>query len=105
MRICEAFADHLDEPFEVERFENGVTNGPVGDLIHAPFPCGCEDDDVRWFWLLHVDTLDELITIEARHHQVEQDEIKATVMPNFFERHQSVLGELDLEVHSPQHGL
>src|SRR5437764_13984153 len=78
MLVADAVADHFDEFFQVERFKDGVAHGVGWDLLHAALARGGEDDDVRPAadQLLLGDFLDELIAVEARHHQVEQNQIE-----------------------------
>src|SRR5437763_4558947 len=70
---ADAVADHLNKLLEIERFEDGVTYRVGRNLLHAAFSGGGEDDDVRTpVRHLLADLFDELVSIEARHHQVEQ---------------------------------
>src|SRR5262249_47150255 len=74
VRVVEAVADHLDELLEIERLEDGIADGVGRNLVDAALSRGGEDDDVRAPVGHHVlDPLDELVAVDARHHQVEED--------------------------------
>src|SRR5437764_15352027 len=101
MHPIEAVADHLDEPLQIERFEDRVADGIGGDLVDAAFAGGGEDDDVRTSGRVSFpDALDELVPVQARHHQVEEDEVEAAIDLQFLEADRTILRQLDVEVHS-----
>src|ERR1700709_1712122 len=80
VRLVQTVSDHLDELFEVEGFEDRVADRVGGDLFHASLAGGGEDNDVRPdVWIGGRDALDELVAIEARHHEIEEDEIESAV--------------------------
>src|SRR6266498_3106655 len=101
-----AVADHLNKLLEVEWFKDGVADGIGRDLFHAALARGGEDDDVRTaFRHLLGDLLDELVPVEARHHQVEEDQIERAVLVDFLQSDRAILGQLDVEFHPPQNRL
>src|SRR5438034_5821995 len=103
----DAVADHLNKLFEIERFEDGITHGVGWDLLHAALSGGGEHDDVRAAALGHFlsNLLDEFVSVEARHHQVQEDQIERAVPAHFVQSHRAILGQLDVELHSTQNGL
>src|SRR6185503_265767 len=105
MAVIETVGDDLDERVEVEGLEDRIAHRVPRDFVHAAFAGGGEDDDVRALAMLPADLLDELVSVQPRHHQVEEDEIVAAVLMQLVETRGAVFGELDLELHSPQHGL
>ena len=106
MRIVQAIGDDLDELVEIERLEDGVADGVRRDLLYAPFPGRGEDDDVgAVLGVLVGDALDELVSVEAGHHEVEEDQVERAVVLHLLQPHRPILGQLDLEFHPPQHGL
>src|SRR6185436_6546008 len=105
MAVVETFGDDLDERVEVERLEDRVAHRVARDLVHAALAGGGEDDDVRAVAVLAADLLDELVPVQPRHHQVEEDQIVAAVLTQLVQAGRAVFRELDLELHPPQHGL
>src|SRR5712691_8200188 len=107
MLLFEAVADDLDELVEIERLEDRVADRVLRDLVDAALSGGGADDDVRTLVgrIGLSDLLDELIAIHAGHHEVEEDEIEAAVLPHFFQSDGAVLGQLDVELHPLQNGL
>src|SRR5687767_9766040 len=103
---AEAFADDLDEFVEVEGLEDRIADRFVGDLVDAALAGGGEDDDMRApFRKVLADLLDELVTVEAGHHEVEEDEVESAVVVDLLEAGSSILGQVDIELHPLEHGL
>src|SRR5882762_3452969 len=91
MVLADAVADHLNKLLEVERFEDGITHGVGRDLLHAAFSGGGEDDDVRPA-VRHLlgDLLDELVSVETRHHQIQEDQVERAVPAHFLQSHRAI---------------
>src|ERR1051325_227720 len=104
--VSDAVADHLNKLLEIERLEDGAADGVGRDLLHAALARGGENDDVRPL-VRHFlgDLLDELVAVETRHHQVEQNQVELAVPVHFVQPDRAVLGQLDVEFHAPQDGL
>jgi len=102
----QAVRDDVDELVEVERLEDRIADGAGGDLVDAALAGGREDHDVRPVaGISFADLLDELVSVEPGHHEIEQDEIEAAVVLQFFETGRAVFRQVDVEFHAPQHGL
>jgi len=106
MPPVQTVAEDLDEAVEIEGLEDRVANGRGGDLVDAAAAGGGEDDDVRArVGILLADALDELVSVDARHHQVEQDHVDRAVAGELLQAVRAVFGELDVELHPLEHGL
>src|ERR1041385_4235917 len=104
--VSDALADHLNKLLEIERLEDGVADGVGRDFLHAALARGGENDDVRAaIRQLLRDLLDELVAVETRHHQIEQNQIELAVPVHFVQPDCAVLGQLDVEFHPSQNGL
>jgi len=51
------------------------------------------------------DPFDELVAVQPWHHQIEQHEVEAVVLSQFFQPNGAILGELNMESHFFQDGL
>ena len=92
VRLVETISDDLDELVEIERLEDGIADGILRDFLDAALAGGCEDDDVRaMFREVVVDLFDEFVSIEAGHHQVEEDQVEGTVVLNLLETGRAIL--------------
>lgn len=105
MVLIDALGDHLDEALQIERFEDGVADSLRGNLFHAALSGGGEDDDVGPGLAESAEVLQELVAVDPRHHQVEQDQVVGTTILKAREPGLSVLGQLDGEIHPRQHRL
>src|SRR5581483_897167 len=103
--FTEAVVDQLDELLEVERFQDRRADRIRRNLVDASLARGGEDDDVRAFDGRRADPLDEFVSIEARHHQVEQHQIEFAVGLKLLQAGCSIFRELDVEVHAPKNRL
>src|SRR6202171_4407562 len=80
--LAEAVADHVDELFEIEGLENEVADGVGRNLVDAALAGSGEDDDVGTrVGVFSGDAVDELVAVDARHHEVEQDQVEGGVLP------------------------
>ena len=106
MRIPETIADDLDELVEIERFQDGIADGRGGDFVDAALAGGSENDDVRALLrIFFADLLDEFVSIEARHHEIEENEVETTILLHLLQSRRPILGELDFELHAAEDGL
>jgi len=106
VRPIQAIADDVDEGVEIERLEDRVAHRIGRDLVHAPLSRGGEHDDVRSVLpMTAVDLLDEFVAVQARHHQVEEDEVVPGVVLQNLQPGGAILGERDLEFHPLQYRL
>src|SRR6266496_4207362 len=104
VRLGQAVRDNLDEFFEIERLEDRVADSLRRDLVDATLSGGREHDDVRTsaVGILGAYVVDEFVTVDFWHHQIEQDQIDFAVAFQLFEADRPVLGELDVESHPLQ---
>src|SRR5215212_7649531 len=99
MIAVETFGDDLDELVEIERLQDRGADRMARDLVHAAAAGGGEDHDVRPRVVPLPHLVDELVAVEAGHHQIEEDQIDRTVLLQFLESDRTVLREVDLELH------
>src|SRR5689334_13250697 len=93
VRLRQTLADDPDERIEVERFEDRVADGVGWDLVDAAFAGGGEDDDVRaMIAVAFADLLDEFVTVEPRHHEVEEDQVVSRIALQPFQSRRPILG-------------
>ena len=106
MRLRQTLPDDPDERIEIERLEDRIAHRVGRDLIDAAFAGGGEDDDVRpMIAVVLPDLIDEFVPVQARHHEVEEDEIVGRILLQPLEPRRPVFGQLDLELHPFQDGL
>jgi hypothetical protein len=98
--------DDLDERVQVEGLENRVADGRGRDLVDAALAGGGKYDNVRAIsGVSFADLFDELVPVEARHHQVEKDEVDSSLLLQLLQTSRAILGELDIELHPSEHCL
>src|SRR6266550_4338263 len=106
MRLIQTVADHLDELLEIERLQDRVAHGLRLNLLYAAFSRGGEDDDVRAGGrIFGAHFLDELVPVDLGHHEIEEDQIESAVAAQLLQAHRPILGQLDVELHPPEHRL
>jgi len=103
--MIQTLANQLDELLQIEGLEDRRADRVGGDLVDAALAGGGENDDVRTLNRDGSDALDELVAVEAGHHQVEEHQIDCAVRLQFVEAGCAILRELDREVHPPQNSL
>lgn len=106
MTLVDTVREDLDERVEIERLENRAADRVGRDLVDAPLARGGKDDDVRaMLGETFPDLLDELVPVEAGHHQVEEDQIDMAIALELVEPDRPILRQLDAEFHPPQDSL
>src|SRR6266568_7576713 len=101
VHAIETIRDHIDELLQIERLENRIADRVRRDFLHAALSRRGEDDDVRpVHWEFLRDRFDELVPVDLRHHEIEENEIEAAVAAEFVETDHAVFGQLDIEFHS-----
>ena len=101
VHAIEAIRDHFDEPFQIERLENRIADRVRRDFLHAALSCRGKHDDVRPVHREFLrDRFDEFVSVDLRHHEIEENEIEAAIAPEFIETDQTVFGQLDIEFHA-----
>src|SRR5260370_18645997 len=107
VRFGQALADHLEEFLEIERLEDGIAYGVGWDFVHAALSGGCEHHDVgaSSVGIIGLDLVHEFVTVDLRHHQIEEDQIDFAVALQFLESYRPILGQRDIEFHALEDGL
>src|SRR5258707_4365097 len=103
--MIQTLANQIDELLEIEGLEDRGADRVGGDLVDAALAGGGKDDDVRPFHRDGADALDELVAVQARHHQIEEHEIDGAVRLELVEADRAILGELNREVQPPEDSL
>src|SRR5687768_11349318 len=109
MTAIHAFGDQGEEGFEIEGLENRVADRVGRELVDSPLTRGCEHDDMRparaiTLSITMVQTFQELIAVDAWHHQIEQNQVIGSTV-EFLESNFTVFGKVDFEVDSFENGL
>src|SRR5688500_17084098 len=100
MDVVQTLPNDLDEFVEIERFEDGVADRVRRNLVDAALPGRREDDDVGTAGGEGAaDLLDELIAVQAGHHEVEENEVERTAGLDLIEAGSAVFGQVNVELH------
>ncbi len=94
----DALADQLQEGFEIERFEDRAADRVLRDLGDASLTGGGEHDDMRSLFESKVwQSSQELVAVQSRHHEIQQNQIVDRPFPQPIDSGLAVFSEAHRE--------
>lgn len=97
----DALCDDLNEVLQVERLEDVIADAARTNLIDPPLTCCGQYDDMH-VGICFPDLIDELVTVQVRHHQVEKNDVVGIAGFEPFQPSLTISSELNLELHPRQ---